>query len=165
MSLNNNNNTNNNSYNKNYNNTNHNDTNYNIDDFINVIITDDAKPRNTVQLSFINDIEPMDLFTFCMQFFDSLCKYKYGDSNGKVDISTWSLGVIKSIQDYYNSFGMNINIIMLEPNSKNYAKIKYYESRNYKNYTITSTTKLEDIYYVMYHNSTNMYYVINFNYI
>jgi len=135
-----------------------------VDDLIFNLLTNEPKQENEIQLQFINDISIKELFEFCMEFFNELCKYKYGDANGKVDISTWNESTINHIKAYYKSFGMNINILFLEPTRQNYNTIKFYESREYKKYPITHNTKLQDLYYVMFHQSTNKYYIINFNF-
>lgn len=136
-----------------------------IDELIQTLITNKPKKENEIQLQFIDDIGVKELFEFCMELFNELCKYKYGDPNGKVDISTWTESTINTIKLYYLSFGMNINIMFLEPTRQNYNKIKFYESRKYSNYPITHNTKLNDLYYVMFHQFTNRYYIINFEFI
>lgn len=136
-----------------------------VEELIENIITLEPKNPHEVQLQFMNQISIKELFMFCMQFFNELSKYKYGDTNGNVDITTWSMDTIDYINKYYKSFGMKIDIKILEPTIENYHNIKFYEGRQYNKYPITHNTKLSDLYYVMNHKSNNMYYVISFDYL
>jgi len=135
------------------------------DDLIEKIIKEEPKHEREIQLEFINNISTKELFSFCMEFFHTLSKYKYSEPNGTVDISKWSLNTISYIKEYYNSFGLDINITILEPTQNNRNLIQFYQSRSFSKYPFTHNTKLKDVYYTLYHNNTNKYYIINFDYL
>ena len=135
------------------------------DKLIESLITQEPKEPHEIKLEFINNITVKELFSFCMELFNELSKYKYGNSEGKVDISMWSLDTITHINKYYNSIGLNMDIKIFENITENLSNIQYYKARTYNKYPITHNTNLQDLYYTLYHTNTNKYYIINFSYL
>jgi len=134
------------------------------DKLIETLITQEPKGPGEIKLEFINTISVKELFEFCMELFNEISKYKYGNSSGQVDISMWSLDTIAYINKYYNSIELNMEIKIYENITSNLQSIQFYKSRTYNKYPITHNTKLQDLYYTLYHQNTNNYYIINFSY-
>lgn len=135
------------------------------DILINNIINNEPQPPLSIVLQFINDITVKDLFIFCMELFTKLTKKRYSDENNKVNISEWTTDTIKEIDKYYNSFSLQMNIIILESTIQNYNNIIYYKNTTYDKIDITNNTKLPDLHYTLYHNLNNTYYIISFDFI
>jgi hypothetical protein len=135
------------------------------DKLIDFIALNDPKHENEILLQFINNISVKELFLFCMELFHKICIVKYGSSDGKVDLTNWNFQTIEYINKYFKSFGMYINIEILAPISDNINKLNYYKSRSYDCYPITNNTKISDLYYSMYSNDTNNWFIINFNFL
>lgn len=135
------------------------------DKLIETLITQEPKLLGEINVEFINSISVKELFMFCMEFFNELSKYKYGNENGQVDISMWSFDTIEYINKYYKSIGLKINIKILENVVSNNTLLQFYRARTYNKYPITHNTKLKDLYYILYHPNTNNNYVICFDYL
>ena len=56
-----------------------------LDEFIDIIILNPPKNKNTIQLQF-DDININDLFDNLLYIFTMICKKKYNNDNEKVDI-------------------------------------------------------------------------------
>jgi hypothetical protein len=134
------------------------------DKLIETIITQEPKGPGEIKLQFINEIGMKELFSFCMELFNSLSKHKYGNEEGRVDISTWDFKTIEYINKYFNSIEINMEIKIFENVVSNLKYIQYYKSRSYYNYPVTHNTKLEDLYYTLYNPNMNNYYIISFSY-
>jgi hypothetical protein len=135
------------------------------DKLIETIITQEPKGPGEIKLEFINSISVKELFMFCMELFNELSKYKYGNADGCVDISMWSYNTIEHLNKYYNSISLKMEIKILENTPSNLQQLLFYKARSYDKYPITHNTILTDIYYTLYHPITNNNYIINFGYL
>jgi hypothetical protein len=93
----------------------------NLDEFIDVIILNPPKDKNTIQLQFDN-ININDLFDNLLYIFTTICKKKYDNDNGKVDIDKLEHREIHELICYFQSFGINLILSI-------------YNIEDYKNYS------------------------------
>ncbi len=128
-----------------------------INDLYETIINDTVKPARYYNL-VLEDVHTVrGVFEFCMEFFQKLCIRYWGDEDGKVNIANMTTGDLELIKQYFNSFGMEFNVKIIERTSADYT---FYRRRHYQK-DITYSN-LAEIYYVM--NVGHMGYVISFDY-
>jgi hypothetical protein len=135
------------------------------DNLIDDIIRNDPKEPRSLLFQFINNISVMELFMFCMEFFLKISKEKYSNENNVIDISEWTLDIINEINEYYNSFCIKINIIILESTEQNINELQIYENKRYDKIVINNNTKLSELYYILHYNKNNTNYIINFDFL
>lgn len=95
----------------------------NLDEFIDTIILNAPRNKNTIQLQFDN-ININELFDNLLYIFTNICKKKYENDNGKVDIDKLTEKEVHELICYFQSFGINLilNIYNIE-NYKNYLEL------------------------------------------
>jgi hypothetical protein len=133
--------------------------NINIEDLIEKIINNPPAPLKTYNLVF-DDVGVKQVFEFCMEIFTKLSVAKFGCGDGKVDISTWTEKTLKTITEYFESFGFQFNIIITTPDDPN---MHIYNAMRHDVMTITAETYLSSIMYMLKQN--NRVYLISFDYI
>ncbi len=128
-----------------------------INDLYEKIINDTVKPARYYNL-ILEDVHTVaGVFEFCMEFFQKLCIRYWGNENGKVNIASMTTKDLELIKQYFNSFGMECNVNIIERTSSDYT---FYRRRHYQNGATYS--KLGDIYYVI--NVGALGYIISFDY-
>jgi hypothetical protein len=108
------------------------------DKLIETLITQEPKGPGEIKLEFINTISVKELFSFCMELFNEISKYKYGNSSGQVDISTWSLDTIAHITSltfliWCNYLYRYYHYILLHSVKNCFSQYNYKKIRNKKN--------------------------------
>jgi hypothetical protein len=134
--------------------------NINIEDLIEKIINNAPSPVKTYNLVFEDFNGVKNIFEFCMEVFTKLSVTRFGNADGKVDISTWTDNTIQTIADYFASFGFRFNIIITKPDDPN---MHIYNSMRHDVITITPETHLSSIMYML--KLPSRVYLISFDYI
>lgn len=131
-------------------------------EFIENLINDTPGSKNSIVLSFLNEINLRDIFEFLMEIFTKLCLKKFG-SNGKVNLTQLTTNDFLMLAEYFNSFGYQINYELLDRN-KDYVRITYLtNNHHYKNITTRPNLQLKDFYYILALNGTYNVYAIHFD--
>lgn len=106
-----------------------------------------------------------ELFQFCMHFFHTASVQLYGDNSGRVDVSTWGPDNLKLISDYFESLGYKINVSIIDPaNDSNNMLGHYYVLRyNRPGVETEDDLCLNQLYYLLKINKTDMYYILSFD--
>lgn len=128
------------------------------DNFISFLFNNSPKPQKSINLEFQKD-NLKDLFEDLLDIFTQGMKIKYGENN-KVDLSKLNENNIKEFNKYFNSFGINLNIIV-EP--YNFLNGNKYKLMRYNKINITNKTKLNELKLPFLSN--NIVYIISFNFI
>ena len=128
------------------------------DNFISFIFNNSPKPQKSINLEFQKD-NLKDLFEDLLDIFTQGMKIKYGENN-KVNLSKLNENNIKEFNKYFNSFSINLNII-IEP--YNFLNSNKYELMRYNKINITNKTKLNELKLPFLSN--NIVYIISFNFI
>lgn len=76
-----------------------------------------AQSPSSIQL-VLDGATIKDIFDTLLQFFIHGMKIKYGNSQGKVDLSKLSLKSFNTIKEYINSIGFEIFFTVVEKNKK-----------------------------------------------
>lgn len=126
------------------------------DNFISFIFNNEPKSIKSINLEFqTNNLK--DLFEDLLDIFTQGMIIKYGVNN-KVDLSKLNEQNIINFNKYFNSFGINLNILIEQYNLYNTEK---YSNLKYTNININQNTKLEDLKLPFLSN--NIVYIISFN--
>ena len=128
-----------------------------IDAIFNDIITQQNPQANSYPLGFELD-SLKELFEFLLQFVTMLCKEFYSDDKGQVNLGVMNPEQFNIVNKYMQSIGFICTFQALPANSNN---INYYYDNRYDRITITSNTKINDLYFAI--KCENILYVINFN--
>lgn len=112
------------------------------DDLIREIFRKPAKNKNEIQLSFVNELGVKDLFEFLLTFFTEGSKIKYGNSEGKVNLASWTDREINKMKEYTNSIGFELIIDLYSDPDTNMIN---FNRMNYKNINIKPQTKLKEL--------------------
>tara|TARA_B100001094_G_scaffold272112_1_gene277770 strand:+ start:310 stop:726 length:417 start_codon:yes stop_codon:yes gene_type:complete len=115
-----------------------------LDQFVDILIKNPPATQSSIQLQFDN-IKLYQLFDNLLYIFTNICKKKYNNDNGKVDIDKLSSHEINNIISYFQSFGIKliINIYDIE-NYKNYSQ--YIE----KNTSILFNNESDNLKHMLY---------------
>ena len=128
------------------------------DNFISFLFNNPPKPQRSINFEFQKD-NLKDLFEDLLDIFTQGMKIKYGENN-KVDLSELNENNIKEFNKYFNSFCINLNII-IEP--YNFPNSNKYELMRYNKINITNKTKLNELKLPFLSN--NIVYIISFDFI
>lgn len=99
-----------------------------------------------------------ELFEFLLEFVTMLCKYFYGDTNGKVNLASLSPSDLEVINRYIQFIGFNCNFQSLPANSYN---LNYAHTNRYDRIAITSSTNLKDLFLGI--KCDQILFIINFD--
>ena len=128
-------------------------------EFIPFIFNNSPKSKNSINMDFqTNNLK--ELFEDLLDIFTQGMKIKYGNSNNKVDLSQLSKTNIVYFNEYFNSFGFNLNIQIENYNINNSYK---YELMRYNKIYINKNTKLNELKLPFLSN--NIVYIISFDFI
>lgn len=126
--------------------------------FANNVFSSDIKTPHSIQLES-EDMDTGDLFEFLLIVFTNGLKIYYGDSEGKVDISTITVEQFKKINKYYHSFGFQFAYVVY--NSSIEDEIDF-QKITYHTHEITINTKITDVCFPM--KIKDKIYVIGFDF-
>lgn len=129
------------------------------------ILSASPKPKNTYGCGLEDGASITELFQFCMHFFHTASVRLYGDSAGRVDVSSWTPENIKLISDYFESLGYKITVSIIDPtNDPNNMLGHYYTLRyNRPGVETEDNLMLNQLYYLLKINKTGMYYILSFD--
>ena len=129
-----------------------------IDELAETIFYDTSKPKFSIQIQF--DTENVkNLFESLLSLTTNGMRIKYGDNNGKVNLSNLTELNLINFNEYMHSFGihMNIEVEKFNPLLKDYEKMKY------QNQNITSQTNLKELKLLVLEKG--YVYIISFDYL
>lgn len=129
-----------------------------IDELAETIFYDLPKPKFSIQIQF--DTENVkNLFESLLSLTTNGMRIKYGDNNGKVNLSNLTELNLINFNEYMHSFGihMNIEVEKFNPLLKDYEKMKY------QNQTITGQTLLKELNFLVLEKG--FVYIISFDYL
>ena len=113
-----------------------------IDDLIKNIFSERPKPQNSIELSFVNDMDVKDLFEFLLTFFTEGSKILFANTQNKVNIAKWTDIEFNIINRYCKSIGFNMN---LERFCQEEKQLINFNKMNYKNIDINQSTPLNKL--------------------
>jgi len=116
------------------------------------IVSQPPKESNSIQLDFSDvdhDISSKELFETLLMMFTEAMKILHGDSNGRVNLGNVTHEDFNKINEYFHSFGFNVNY--------NIRPLNEIEQPDYK-----EKKELKDHY--MRLRSNNIMYVISFDF-
>jgi hypothetical protein len=129
--------------------------------FAKKIFATEPKDKFSIQLHLSTDeMDIGDLFEFLLLVFTNGLRILYGNNNDKVDISTLNNQQFAKINDYFNSFGFNTSYVVYPQEMESVID---FNSLSYKNITITSDTKIEDLCFPI--KVYNNIYVVGFSFL
>lgn len=123
-----------------------------IVDIARSIFSEPPKESNSIQLDFSDtdgDLTSKELFEILLMMFTEGMKMLYGDSNGKVNLGNLTHSNFTKINQYFHSFGFNVDY--------NIRPLNDVEQPDYKEKKV-----LKDHY--MRLRSNNMMYIISFDF-
>ena len=129
-----------------------------IDELAETIFYDLPKSKFSIQIQFdTNDVK--NLFESLLSLTTNGMRIKFGDNNGKVNLSNLTEQNLINFNEYMNSFGiqMKIEVEKFKPLLKDYEKMKY------KNQNITAQTQLKELKFLVL--ESGFVYIISFDYL
>ena len=135
------------------------------EELFNKILSAPPKPSNTYGCGLEEGTSITELFQFCMHFFHTASVKLYGDSDRKVDVSTWSQDNLNLIGDYFQSLGYKLNVSIIDPNNDTNNMLGHYYTLRYNRPGVETEEKLmlNELYYLLKINKTGMYYILSFD--
>ena len=121
------------------------------------IFSVDPQPKFSIQIQLENS-NIKELFEAMLMLTTHGMKKIFGSSEGKVNLSELTKKDIKYFNQYFQSFGMLINIEI-----ENYNLEKDYESIKYNKIRLKSNTPLTDLKFPML-QPNGLVYIISFDY-
>tara|TARA_B100001093_G_C26816445_1_gene1009934 strand:+ start:864 stop:1289 length:426 start_codon:yes stop_codon:yes gene_type:complete len=134
-----------------------------INQLIERIFSEEPKNPNSIELSFIDQIELKDLFEFLLTFFTDGSKLLYGNQDGIVDITKWGDDEINKMKNYCQSIGFDVIIEMYNKNDQETYYIDF-NKMNYKKLKVDSKTELNEFKLPLNFKNSDFICVIYFNY-
>lgn len=134
-----------------------------INQLIENIFSEQPKNANSIELSFIEQIELNDLFEFLLTFFTNGSKLLYANKEGVVDITKWGDDDIIKMKNYCRSIGFDVTIEMYNKNDQETYCVDF-NKMNYKNLKIDSKTELNEFKLPLNFKNSDYVCVIYFNY-
>lgn len=126
--------------------------------FAETIFTQRVKPPKSIEIE-CEEMDIGDLFEYLLIVMTNGLKIKYGNNEGKVDLTELSDSNLKMINDYFHSFGFECMYIVYPIGAEqdiNFNKISY------QNMNMTMNTKITDMCFPI--KVKDKIYVIGFNY-
>jgi len=65
---------------------------------------------NSIQLSFVDQLDSKDLYEFLLTFFTEGCKIRYGNHENRVNLSKFTDKEFEKMNDYCKSIGFKLKI-------------------------------------------------------
>lgn len=122
------------------------------------IFSEPPKPKFSIQIQFENS-NLQDIFESMLMLTTQGMKILYGDSQGRVNLSSLSDTDISKFNQYLHSFGM---MIIIECEQHNYQK--NYDNIRYTNLKITDQTPITAFKFPMIQQN-GMVYIISFDFL
>lgn len=107
------------------------------------IFNKQPKSEKSIQLQFVENLDFKEMFEFLLTFFTEGAKYRYGNKEGKIDISKWGKKEINLMKDYFKSIGFRLNLESFN-HKKNYLFDYSAHNYDYTKIKITNDTKLNE---------------------
>ena len=110
------------------------------ENFIDFLFRNSPKPKQTINLQFqTNNLK--ELFENLLDIFTQGMKIKYANKDNKVDLEKLTPNNIANFNEYFHSFGINLNILVENYNFLNPDK---YNKLKYTNLQINNNTKINN---------------------
>lgn len=107
------------------------------------IFNKQPQPEKSIQLQFVENLDLKEMFEFLLTFFTEGAKYRYANSEGKIELDKWKAKEINLMKEYHKSIGFKLNIDSFN-HKKNFLFDYSLYNYNYKNIKITDKTKLNE---------------------
>jgi hypothetical protein len=127
-------------------------------DFANTIFTQSVKPPKTFEIE-CEDMDIVDLFEYLLVVMTNGLKIKYGNGEGKVDLTNLSDENLKLVNDYFHSFGFECMYVVYPIEAEHTIN---FEDISYQNIELSDNTKLTDMCCPI--KVKDKIYAIGFNY-
>ena len=111
-------------------------------DLITKIFSKSPENKNAIQLSFVNQLDVKDLFEFLLTFFTEGSKVRYGNTEGKVDLASWTDKEMNKMKCYTESIGFHL---IIDVYSDPETRLLDFNLMNYKNTKINHNTPLKEL--------------------
>ena len=131
------------------------------DDLVEKIFKSRPQSSKSITLDFVERLSLTELFEFLLSLFTDGSKMIYGETKGDkviVDLNKWSQDNLKTMKDYFEMIGFNLNVSINE-----YNPTINYENLMYRKLGISEETKLSELKMVLRNN--NKVYIINFEFL
>jgi hypothetical protein len=132
-----------------------------IEELFDTLLSKPAEPPNSIDLSFIDQIDLKNLFEFLLSFFTEISKTFYGDDNHVVKLENLSDTDFKRINAYIESIGFTTILKTFDIDKTAIFNIGRLQNGKYNKINITCNTKLSDLYFTL--KSDNIIYKISFD--
>jgi hypothetical protein len=126
---------------------------------IDQIFNQPPMPKRAITLSFVEDMNLIDLFEFLLTVFTEGGKKLYGDTEGKINLDMCTDTELDVINKYCQSIGFKFIMDKYDPGDAQYID---FNAMYYKNIKITERTLLKELHLTM-HCKKNIY-VLTFDY-
>lgn len=133
-----------------------------IDELFNTLLSKPAEPPNSIDLSFIDQIDLKKLFEFLLSFFTEISKTFYGDDNQIVHLEDLNDNDLKKMNAYIESIGYTTILTILDINKMDICNLGRLQNKKYNKIIITSLTQLKELYFII--KSGQFVYKISFDF-
>lgn len=125
-----------------------------VEELLEQLINTSPGNKNEFRLEFEDEITLKNLFELLLNFFTNICKLYFGDHNGIVNINHMTDNDLSLVNNYFYSIGFKYNLQNYNYNQTSLQQINYLQNNKYSNYTITSSTRLDELFFVLKCNDT-----------
>lgn len=125
-----------------------------VEELLEQLINTSPGNKNEFRLEFEDEITLKNLFELLLNFFTNICKLYFGDHNSVVNINNMTDNDLSLVNKYFNSIGFKYNLQNHNYNQTSLQQINYLQNNKYSNYTITSSTRLDELFFVLKCNDT-----------
>ena len=133
-----------------------------IEELFDTLLSKPAEPPNSIDLSFIDQIDLKNLFEFLLSFFTEISKTFFGDDNQVVHLENLNDNDFKKINAYIESIGFTTQLKTYNINNIDVFALGRLQNGKYNKITITSKTQLSDLYFTL--KTGNTIYKISFDF-
>lgn len=125
-----------------------------VEELLEQLINTSPGNKNEFRLEFEDEITLKNLFELLLNFFTNICKLYFGDHTGVVNINHMTDNDLSLVNKYFNSIGFKYNLQNYNYNQTSLQQINYLQNNKYSNYTITPSTRLDELFFVLKCNDT-----------
>tara|TARA_A100001015_G_C14974249_1_gene706508 strand:- start:1347 stop:1760 length:414 start_codon:yes stop_codon:yes gene_type:complete len=115
-----------------------------VEDLVSTIFCKLPQDEKSIQLQFVENLDLKEMFEFLLTFFTEGAKLRYGNLEGKIDISSWGNKEINMMKEYFKSIGFRLNIESFN-HKKNFLFDYSSHTYDYTKVKITEKTKLGEL--------------------
>ena len=133
-----------------------------IEELFDTLLSKQAEPPNSIDLSFIDRIDLKNLFEFLLSFFTEISKTFYGDDNKVVHLEQLNDTDFKRINAYIESIGFTTILKTYNMDTIDVFDLGRLQNGKYNKITINCNTQLSDLYFTL--KTGNTIYKISFDF-